>query len=44
MLSQDAVNKYHTDKVKISFLPFDEIEKASDALWNLLPGGHADAG
>ena len=38
LLSQDAVNQYHTDKVKISFVLFDEIEKASDALWNLLLG------
>src|SRR3984885_6413108 len=38
LLSQDALNQYHTDKVKISFVLFDEIEKASDALWNLLLG------
>src|ERR1700722_5363018 len=38
LLSQDAVNQYHTDKVKISFVLFDEIEKASDAVWNLLLG------
>src|SRR6202789_2486623 len=38
LLSQEAVNQYHTDKVKISFVLFDEIEKASDALWNLLLG------
>jgi ATP-dependent Clp protease ATP-binding subunit ClpB len=36
--SQEVVNQYHTDKVKISFVLFDEIEKASDALWNLLLG------
>jgi len=29
---------YHTDKLKLSFLLFDEIEKASDALWQLLLG------
>ena len=28
----------HCEKVKISFVLFDEIEKASDALWNLLLG------
>jgi ATP-dependent Clp protease ATP-binding subunit ClpB len=33
-----VVNQHHTDKVKISFVLFDEIEKASDALWNLLLG------
>jgi ATP-dependent Clp protease ATP-binding subunit ClpB len=38
LLSQEVLNQYHTDKVKISFILFDEIEKASDALWNLLLG------
>src|ERR1700756_2433069 len=38
LLSQEALNQYHTEKVKISFVLFDEIEKASDALWNLLLG------
>ena len=38
ILSQDALNAWHTDKVKISIVLFDEIEKASDALWNLLLG------
>ena len=38
LLSQEALNQYHTDKMKISFVLFDEIEKASDALWNLLLG------
>ena len=38
LLSQEAINKHHTDKVKISFVLFDEIEKASDALWNMLLG------
>ena len=37
-LSQEALNKAHTDAVKISLVLFDEIEKASDALWNLLLG------
>lgn len=37
-LSQVALNQYHTEKVKLSFVLFDEIEKASDALWNLLLG------
>lgn len=37
-LSQEALNRYHTDAVKISLVLFDEIEKASDALWNLLLG------
>src|SRR5438270_3961080 len=38
LLSQEALNQYHTDKVKLSFVLFDEIEKASDAVWNLLLG------
>src|SRR6202140_5460967 len=38
LLSQEALNQYHTDKVKLSLVLFDEIEKASDALWNLLLG------
>jgi len=38
MLSQEAIDRFHTDKVKISFVLFDEIEKASDSLWNLLLG------
>lgn len=38
LLSQEALNQHQTEKVKISFLLFDEIEKASDALWNLLLG------
>ncbi len=38
VLSQQALNQHHTDKVKLSFVLFDEIEKASDALWNLLLG------
>ena len=38
LLSQETLNQYHTDKLKLSFVLFDEIEKASDALWNLLLG------
>jgi ATP-dependent Clp protease ATP-binding subunit ClpB len=38
LLSQEALNQYHTEKVKLSFVLFDEIEKASDAVWNLLLG------
>ena len=37
-LSQEALNQYHTESVKLSVVLFDEIEKASDALWNLLLG------
>src|SRR5450759_4558702 len=38
LLSQEVLDQFHTDSVKISFVLFDEIEKASDALWNLLLG------
>jgi ATP-dependent Clp protease ATP-binding subunit ClpB len=38
LLSQEALNEHHTDEIKLSFVLFDEIEKASDALWNLLLG------
>ena len=38
MLSQEVLDHYHTDSVKLSFVLFDEIEKANDALWNLLLG------
>ncbi len=38
LLSQEVLNQYHTEKVKVSFVLFDEIEKASDSLWNLLLG------
>jgi ATP-dependent Clp protease ATP-binding subunit ClpB len=38
LLSQEVLNQYHTDSTRISFVLFDEIEKASDALWNLLLG------
>jgi len=38
LLSQEALNRYHTENTKLTFVLFDEIEKASDALWNLLLG------
>ena len=38
LITQDELSKSHTDKLKLSFLLFDEIEKASDALWQLLLG------
>src|SRR5438270_10431039 len=38
LLSQEALNQYHTENMKLTFVLFDEIEKASDALWNLLLG------
>jgi ATP-dependent Clp protease ATP-binding subunit ClpA len=38
LLTQEAINQWHTEKLKLSLLLFDEIEKASDALWQLLLG------
>jgi ATP-dependent Clp protease ATP-binding subunit ClpA len=37
-ITQDALDRFRTDKLKLSFVLFDEIEKASDALWQLLLG------
>jgi ATP-dependent Clp protease ATP-binding subunit ClpB len=37
-LSQESLDRFHTKTLKLSFLPFDEVEKASNALWNLLLG------
>ena len=38
LLSQEGLDQFHTAMVKLSLILFDEIEKASDALWNLLLG------
>src|SRR5256714_7246964 len=38
LLTQEALNQFHTEKMKLTLLLFDEIEKASDALWQLLLG------
>ena len=38
VITQEALAQYHTEELKISLLLFDEIEKASDALWQLLLG------
>jgi len=38
LLSQEALDQFQTPSLKLSFVLFDEIEKASDALWNLLLG------
>lgn len=37
-ITQEALEKFHTEKLKLSVLLIDEIEKSSDALWNLLLG------
>lgn len=38
ILTQENLNRFHTNEHQISIVVFDEIEKASDALWNLLLG------
>src|SRR5262252_6483403 len=38
MLTQENLDKYHTERDKLTMVLFDEIEKASDALWQLLLG------
>ncbi|HVA72183.1 MAG TPA: AAA family ATPase [Candidatus Limnocylindrales bacterium] len=38
LITQEALAQFHTETIKLSFLLFDEIEKASDALWQLLLG------
>ena len=38
ILTQEHINSYHTERVKLTLVLFDEIEKASDALWQLLLG------
>ena len=38
LLTQEAIDQYQSDRTKISFILFDEIEKANDALWQLLLG------
>jgi ATP-dependent Clp protease ATP-binding subunit ClpA len=38
LITQEELAKHHKENLKLSFLLFDEIEKASDALWQLLLG------
>ena len=38
LITQEELAKSHREDLKLSFLLFDEIEKASDALWQLLLG------
>src|SRR5205085_3064390 len=36
--TQEAIDQHQTDRTKMTFILFDEIEKANDALWQLLLG------
>lgn len=38
MLTQSALDQFHTDDLRMTFVLFDEIEKASDSVWRLLLG------
>src|SRR5213082_4257011 len=38
MLTQENLDRMHSDDLKLTLVLFDEIEKASDALWQLLLG------
>lgn len=38
LITQEVLEEHYTDKLKLSLILFDEIEKASDALWQLLLG------
>ena len=38
LITQEVLDQHHTEKIKLSLVLFDEIEKASDALWQLLLG------
>ena len=38
ILTQENLDRMHTEQLAISFVLFDEIEKSSDALWQLLLG------
>ncbi|HET7099545.1 MAG TPA: AAA family ATPase, partial [Terriglobia bacterium] len=38
LITQEALEAHYTETLRLSFILFDEIEKASDALWNLLLG------
>ena len=38
MLTQENLDRFHTEDTKVSLVLFDEIEKASDSLWQLLLG------
>ena len=38
LLSQENLDRFHTEDIQLSLVLFDEIEKASDSLWKLLLG------
>lgn len=38
LLTQENLDRFHTEAIQLSLVLFDEIEKASDSLWKLLLG------
>ena len=38
LITQETLEQHYTEKVRVSLVLFDEIEKASDAVWQLLLG------
>jgi ATP-dependent Clp protease ATP-binding subunit ClpB len=38
LFTQENLDRFHTENIKLSLILFDEIEKASDSLWKLLLG------
>ncbi len=38
LITQEKLDEHHSEKLKLTLILFDEIEKASDALWQLLLG------
>jgi ATP-dependent Clp protease ATP-binding subunit ClpA len=38
LITQEVLERHYSDRVKLSLVLFDEIEKASDSLWQLLLG------
>ncbi|HEV2388199.1 MAG TPA: AAA family ATPase [Candidatus Acidoferrales bacterium] len=38
LITQESLSQWHREDLKLSLVLFDEIEKASDALWQLLLG------
>lgn len=38
LLTQEAINRYQTERARFSLILFDEIEKANESLWQLLLG------
>ncbi len=40
ILTKEALTRWHTENLKLTLLLFDEVEKASESLWQLLLAGY----